>query len=175
MKDRLDEAWQSIKAGLVQGLSIGFKPLEVSQIQETFGLRFIRWLWLELSAVTIPANAEATIRTVKSLDTKQRAATGKKAPPSIVQLTPPGVSGSSKPKTPEEGKQMKTIAEQISALESKRAANVAAQQTVMQKSIEAGRSTEQSEQDEFDTLHLRRYRARSDSAHGFMVLGELRR
>jgi phage head maturation protease len=26
LKDRLDEAWQSIKAGLVKGLSIGFRP-----------------------------------------------------------------------------------------------------------------------------------------------------
>ena len=28
LKDRLDEAWQSIRAGLVRGLSIGFKALE---------------------------------------------------------------------------------------------------------------------------------------------------
>src|SRR5499427_9948683 len=29
LKDRLDEAWSSIKARLVRGLSIGFKPVEM--------------------------------------------------------------------------------------------------------------------------------------------------
>ena len=28
LRDRLDEAWQSVKARLVRGLSIGFKPIE---------------------------------------------------------------------------------------------------------------------------------------------------
>jgi HK97 family phage prohead protease len=67
LKDRLDEAWQSIKSGLVRGLSIGFKGLETEQIEDTFGLRFVRWLWLELSAVTIPANQDASIEAVKAL------------------------------------------------------------------------------------------------------------
>ncbi len=68
LQARLDEAWQSIKSGLVQGLSIGFRALESARIADTFSMRFTKWLWLELSAVTIPANAEATIQTVKSLD-----------------------------------------------------------------------------------------------------------
>jgi HK97 family phage prohead protease len=74
LKDRLDEAWQSIKAGLVTGLSIGFKPLEHEYIKETKGVRFTKWDWLELSVVTIPANAEANITTVRSIDIAQRAA-----------------------------------------------------------------------------------------------------
>src|SRR6188768_3658959 len=49
LKDRLDEAWQSVKIGLIRGLSIGFKALEVSDIKGTFGQRFTKWLWLELS------------------------------------------------------------------------------------------------------------------------------
>lgn len=68
LKDRLDEAWQSIKLGLVRGLSIGFKAIETAQIEGTFGIRFIKWLWLELSAVTIPANADASITSIKSID-----------------------------------------------------------------------------------------------------------
>lgn len=152
LKSRLDEAWQSIKAGLVQGLSIGFQPVETARIEGTFGLRFIKWLWLELSAVTIPANAEATIQTVKSADASLLALSGKKRQPSVVRLDPSGVPGKSNPKAPEEGKDMKTIAEQITALEAKRAASVAAQQAVMQKSIEADRTAEAAEEDEFDTL-----------------------
>jgi uncharacterized protein len=68
LKDRLDEAWQSIKAKLVRGLSIGFAPLEYSFIDDTGGMRFTKWAWLELSAVTIPCNTEATIQTIKRYD-----------------------------------------------------------------------------------------------------------
>ena len=70
VKDRLDEAYQSIKMGLVRGLSIGFAPLEYSYMEDTGGYRFARWEWLELSAVTIPANMEASIATIKSMDRK---------------------------------------------------------------------------------------------------------
>lgn len=73
LKDRIDEAWQSIKAGLVRGLSIGFQPKEYTEIAGSWGLRFVRWMWFELSAVTIPANAEATITSVKTFDLEQRA------------------------------------------------------------------------------------------------------
>lgn len=67
LQDRLDEAWQSIKTGLVRAVSIGFKPLEYA-IMDAGGWRFLKWEWLELSAVTIPANADCNITTVKSYD-----------------------------------------------------------------------------------------------------------
>jgi HK97 family phage prohead protease len=67
LKDRLDEAWQSVKIGLVQGLSIGFMATERSYIDGTSSIRFLKWNWHELSLVTIPANAEASITTVRSL------------------------------------------------------------------------------------------------------------
>lgn len=92
LKDRLDEAWQSVKTGLVRGLSIGFQPIEYARIENSHGYRFLKWLWLELSAVTIPANGEATIQTVKAIDTAQRAASGlglRKGVP----LIPPVASG----------------------------------------------------------------------------------
>lgn len=66
LKDRLDEAWQTVKLGLVRGLSIGFRGLEVEPLK-TGGLNFKTWDWLELSMVTIPANAEANIQTIKSV------------------------------------------------------------------------------------------------------------
>lgn len=67
LKDRLDLAWQEMKAGLLRGLSVGFKSIESARIDGTNGIRFLKWLWLELSAVTIPSNAEATILSIKSL------------------------------------------------------------------------------------------------------------
>ena len=50
LKERIDEAWQSIKYGLVRGLSIGFKDLESEPIKESknFGRRIKKWSWLEL-------------------------------------------------------------------------------------------------------------------------------
>ena len=56
----IDRAWTLIKAGLVRGLSIGFRATEEPEpIKGTWGLKFTKWEWLELSAVTIPANADA--------------------------------------------------------------------------------------------------------------------
>jgi HK97 family phage prohead protease len=151
LKDRLDEAWQTIKIGLVSGLSIGFKPIEHAFIDETDGVRFIKWLWLELSAVTIPANAEASIQTIKSIDIAQRAASGQRVLHRVVHLNPPGASGRSQPKSAQEGA-MKTIAEQITALEAKRSASAARMEAVMQKSLDEDRTSDAGEQDEFDTL-----------------------
>lgn len=68
LKDRLDEAVQSVTLKLVRGLSIGFAPIEYSYMEDTGGYRFIKWLWLELSCVTIPANADASIAVIKSYD-----------------------------------------------------------------------------------------------------------
>ena len=68
LRDRIDEAWQSIKAGLLAGVSIGFRSLEEAKHKTTAGVRFLKTEILELSLVAIPANAAATIHTIKSLD-----------------------------------------------------------------------------------------------------------
>lgn len=67
LKDRLDEAWQSIKLGLVSAVSIGFKALKYDVMSEG-GLRFKESEVYELSLVTIPANSQAIISAVKNLD-----------------------------------------------------------------------------------------------------------
>jgi HK97 family phage prohead protease len=71
----IDRAWALIKAGLVRGLSIGFHGLEAESIKAGSGginigggTRYKRWSWLELSTVTIPANSEANITTIKNID-----------------------------------------------------------------------------------------------------------
>lgn len=75
LKDRIDEAWQSVKAGLVRAVSIGFRSLEHA-FMENGGIRFAESEVMELSLVTIPANADATITQIKSIDTELRAASG---------------------------------------------------------------------------------------------------
>jgi HK97 family phage major capsid protein/HK97 family phage prohead protease len=143
---KIDEAWALIKSGLVRGLSIGFQPLEFSQIKDTGGLRFTKWDWHELSAVTIPANADASISAIKSIDEASRAASGHVAK-QVVHLSP-GVAGQTS-----KGKAMATYQEQVASFEAKRAATVAAIDTLLAKSAEEGRTfteAEQQEHDDFD-------------------------
>lgn len=96
LKDRLDEAWQSLKAKLVRGLSIGFTGLEHSRL-DSGGYRFLKWSWLELSAVTIPANADCSITAIKSADQAIRRAASGARPVVRLDNAPkgafPGVSG----------------------------------------------------------------------------------
>lgn len=89
LKERLDEAWQEIKLGLVRGLSIGFSPIEYSRIEDTYSYRYIRWAWRELSAVVIPANSDASIQNIRSIDTKLRAASGESQRRGVKLIVPP--------------------------------------------------------------------------------------
>jgi HK97 family phage prohead protease/HK97 family phage major capsid protein len=147
LKDRIDEAWQSLKAGLVRGLSIGFSPLESARIKDTWSEHYLSWDWLELSCVTIPANSEASITTVKTADRAQLAASGDAR---VVVHLDPGASGSRKP--PRKDPDMKTLAEQIAALEAKRAASAVRREAIQSKAIEDGRTKEPAEKEEFDNL-----------------------
>lgn len=162
LRDRIEEAWQSIKAGLVRAVSIGFRALEYSFMDEG-GIRFVKTEVYELSAVTIPANAQALITgtsksldaaavaKIKSFDTNAPAATGEIERPTKAS---PGASGKSTKVNlrPKEATTMKTIAEQIEALENTRVAKATRMGEIMQKGIDEGRSTDASEQEEFDGL-----------------------
>jgi HK97 family phage prohead protease len=96
LRDRLEEAWQSMRAKLVRGLSIGFKPLESARIGDTYAYRYSKWMWLELSAVTIPMNGDCSITAIKSADqATRRAATGARP---VLRLKPePAASGNQIP------------------------------------------------------------------------------
>ncbi len=154
LKERIDEAWQSLKANLVRGVSIGFRPLEYSWMDDG-GIRFLQTEVYELSLVTIPCNVEATINTIKSLDRKQLAASGKKAVP-VVRVTPAGASAI-KTKTikfpkPQEGNDMKTTAEQIAEFEATRVSKAAEMEAIMTKAAEAGETLDADQSEQFDTL-----------------------
>lgn len=168
LKERLDVAWAEIKAGLIRGLSIGFSPIEWSDIKGSYGLRYTRWSWRELSAVVIPANHEAEIQAIKALDREHlRAASGHNAGTSVVRLkTSPGVSGKS-PISLEIHK-VKTTREQIEAFEAKLAATLETRTAIMQKASEEGRTLDDEEKQKYDaadgdvkqiTEHLDRLKA----------------
>lgn len=147
LKERLDEAWQSIKTGLVRGLSIGFKPLEMAYMDDTGGLRFTAWDWFELSCVTIPCNAEASITAIKSLDAQQRAALGAKG-----LRSPAGATATPTQKTAVTGEHTMTIREMIEAAAAQLAHKSARMEALMQKSNDAGVTLDAHEGAEFDGL-----------------------
>lgn len=63
LKKIVDKAFQSIKYGLVKGLSVGFLP-DWSEVdyREDGGLLFKKWEWYELSLVTVPCNRDGEVK-----------------------------------------------------------------------------------------------------------------
>ena len=61
--DYVEKAWKQVKSGLLRGLSIGFRPTKSAPGAK--GMKFLEYDLFELSLVTIPANAQAGIATVK--------------------------------------------------------------------------------------------------------------
>jgi len=62
--DYVEKVWRQVKSGLLRGLSIGFRPTKSIPLK-TGAKRFLEFDLYELSLVTIPANAQAGISTVK--------------------------------------------------------------------------------------------------------------
>lgn len=144
LKDRLDLAWQSIAMKLVKGLSIGFRSIEESYNKDTGGFHFIKWMWLELSAVTIPANADASIQTIRSFDIG--AAPGAAKPS-------PGVSGSSRVVSTRRNQPMKkSYADLIADCVAARKEKTDRIDTLLSKSGEAGLTLDGAEAEDHDTL-----------------------
>lgn len=73
LKKRVDEAIHSIQYDLVRCLSIGFGVKKYAWIDETYGMHIQEWECYELSLVTIPANSDAIITEIKSIEQQQRA------------------------------------------------------------------------------------------------------
>lgn len=152
LKDRLDSAWLSIKNKLVRGLSIGFQPIEHAHIDGSFGIRFVKWLWLELSAVTIPANAGASIQSLKSFDAPFLAATGTQAA-HRARPTSPGDTGIAVVKVQKGTSPMaKNIQDQIKDFQATRAAKAARMAEIMSASAETGETLDAEQSEEYDTL-----------------------
>jgi HK97 family phage major capsid protein/HK97 family phage prohead protease len=158
LKSLLDKSWGMIKAGLVRGLSVGFKPIEATDIKGTFSQRFLKWQWLELSAVTIPANMEATITTVKQFDQRavdadqELAATGT-APLRSTDLPKPGATGRAVKALPINHKpgHMETK-ESIRQFEATRQAKAARLSELMKKANDAGETLDQAAAEEYENI-----------------------
>lgn len=160
LKDRVDEAWDSVKAGLVRAVSIGFSATADDVEMIDGGMLFNSFSWLELSLVTIPANEEATINIIRSIDEKDRAASGNKVASS--RANPASAEAKSAPK----GAKLKlvskkeaimplddkTIAEQIEAYTSALTAKNAELDDLLTKSSEEGASLADEDAERYDEL-----------------------
>lgn len=157
LKDRVDTAWGEVKAGLVRAVSIGFRAIEYTFIEPTGGIRFTETEVLELSLVSVPANADAVISTIKSIDRPLLAASGKE-PQEADRPARPGVSGkidrakgvvSIKPET---RNTTMNIAEQIKSFEDARVTKTARMNEIMEESAEKGETLSSEQTEEYDTL-----------------------
>ena len=166
LKDRLDEAWQSVKLRIVRAVSIGFRAIEYA-LMDGGGIRFLKTEILELSLVTVPANADCTITSIKSIDTTQRAATGNAVGDEVdlsgatLVAPPPGASGKSAAaipvvairSKPKEAKMSnRTVAEQITAYKDARETKAARMTEIMQAAADKGETLDAEATEEYDGL-----------------------
>lgn len=97
LKDRTDTAWGEIEHGLVRAVSIGFRPdMERTKPNKAGGYDFEGIEIFELSTVSVPANAQALIHTIKSLDDAAMAEAGVEPPaedPEIPAAPEPAATG----------------------------------------------------------------------------------
>jgi HK97 family phage major capsid protein/HK97 family phage prohead protease len=150
LKDRLDEAVQSIKHRLVAAVSIGFSEVEGKYERlKNGGIRFLEWDWHELSLVTIPANADATINSIKMYDDAALAVPGEEVKPVINPKPSPGAAGiyirKAKPVNT-------TIREHIAAMEASRQAKAAKMEELMKVASDKGETLDEAGSQEFDGL-----------------------
>lgn len=148
LKERIDEAWQSIKARLIRGVSVGF--VDLASTPTATGRRVDRWELVELSLTPVPANPHAGITGFKAL---------------------PETQSQSAPK-----EKTMTIAAQIKSFTEKRSLLAASMKSLMDKAGEENRTLTPEEEAEYDQAsadlaavdkHLVRLKSlESDQAHG---------
>lgn len=140
LRDRVDEAWHSIKSGLLAAVSIGFRSIEDAYMRESDAWRFIKSEILELSLVSIPMNQDAAITSVRSFVQSRTALS--------LPVNCLGVSG----RTHTTLRGSMTIQEQIAAFENTRAAKSARMVTLMSGAADKHETLAAAEVEEYDTL-----------------------
>lgn len=151
LKARVDEAWNSIRAKLVRGVSIGFKALKYSYL-DNGGVEYDETEVVELSVVTIPCNSEATINVIKSIDRKSLGASAH----AVIRLPRPGVTGNTATgivrvatSTPQEGKTM-NVQKQIESFTAARQKQADVIKGLLEASEAAGESFSAEQQTQYD-------------------------
>jgi HK97 family phage prohead protease/HK97 family phage major capsid protein len=148
LRERVAEAWQSLQAKLIRGVSVGFRVLEDGvELLRTGGIRFLKFEILELSLVSVPANVEATITEIKAL-CLAAPGTGSAALPQSAGVSAVPATGARKGAS----RMAKTITEQIKEFEATRAAKAARMAELMTAAGEKGETLDQTGSEEYDEL-----------------------
>lgn len=132
LKDRLDETFQAVKAGLLKAVSVGYRVLEGGAERLANGLRLKKTEICEVSLTTMPVNPEAVILSVKAFAPEWFAA----------------------PRGQEKPVMKQTTAEHIQNLENKRAALAARMTDIMRGAADEDRTLNETEAPEHDDLSL---------------------
>lgn len=151
LKDRVDSAWAEVKLGLVRAVSIGFRPIEYSFMDDG-GVHFLECEVLELSLVTIPAQQDATIQVIRSIDAPLLAATGHEQRADPPLPAPRDPKATIVVKALEATKMKKTFAEQIASFEATRASKAARMAEIMDAAAEKGETLDAAGKEEYDGL-----------------------
>jgi HK97 family phage prohead protease len=149
LKDRVDTAWGEIKAGLIRGVSIGFRALDHEPLnqKDPYGpRRFLKTEVVELSLVTVPANADAQISIIRSIDSAALAASGHKP---ADRETPAGVSAIPKPRNT---KATKMETDVITRYQNELAAKTEQRAALLEKSAAEARTLDAQEDETFEAL-----------------------
>jgi HK97 family phage major capsid protein len=146
VRDEVNRAWTSItaKPPLMRGASIGFRPrglpTEALERMATGGMRYRQTEILELSLVTVPANQDATIALVRSLD---QAASGQ---------TSPGAAGPFPVVARMKAAPAMTYNEQITQWSNTRAPKAEKLAGLMKTAADTGVTLDPAQSEEYDTL-----------------------
>lgn len=173
----IDEQWRMVKAQLVRGLSIGWRTLQELYDKELGGFRILKSEWVELSAVPVPSDPNATILSVRSADETILAALGETQGRSAGRstTTAPGATGSHEKR----GEKMKSFQTKISELEQRRSPVQERMKAIMEAREAEDRKFTVDEAREYDGLasdlseidaDLRRYRAHQQAVSGAVAV-----
>jgi HK97 family phage major capsid protein len=162
LKKRTDEAWHSVKYGVLKAVSVrvNAKRDQVKKLASG-GIHWIKSFITELSLVTIGANPDAVIHAIRSFDQGRPAATGNRD--DVVTDTPRD-RGTVRvvAKAAAKGASMKTIPEQITDFEATRASLAARMTELMNESATKGESLDAEQSTEYDELEEK---VKSTDAH----------
>jgi HK97 family phage major capsid protein/HK97 family phage prohead protease len=150
----IDRARKLVAAGIIRAVSVGFRAIKTAYNRETGGIRFQESEWFELSLVSVPMNAEATITSVKSIVADYGRAS---AASGVVRLAPAAAGGSTTRSGGTDASRtiihstgattMKTIAEQIAAFEAKRKKAQDDVLALVQRTVDEGRTFDDAEKE----------------------------
>lgn len=158
VKDRLDEAWHSVKSKLVRFVSVGMRAAKSALVPLTGGgVKFTDYEIIELSLVTIPAQPNATITEIKAYDKGLlTAATGTVEQEPEPQASTPARAMGTKTTVVTlaraKGTKMSKLQESLKNYQDALDAKKAERTTTVTKSLDEGRTVTADEKETIDTL-----------------------